>query len=96
MYKDFIHLFILSCSKASFLIEKQFHTRLSCVERLQLNLHLWICGSCNQYHTDAAIIDKTIRDIAKCDNLEAKTIFTVEELSAAQSRMKKQINKHKK
>ncbi|MGL6178705.1 MAG: hypothetical protein ACRC13_05735 [Tannerellaceae bacterium] len=96
MYKDFIHLFILSCNKASFLIEKRFHMRLSCVEKLQLNLHLWICGSCNQYHTDAAIIDKTIRDIAKCDHVEAKTTFTVEELSAAQFRMKKQINEHNK
>ena len=41
--KGIIHLFVLSCEKATFLVEKQLYTSLLPLERLQLRIHLSIC-----------------------------------------------------
>lgn len=58
MYKNFIHFFVLSCEKATFLIEKQLHTRLLPLEKLQLRLHLSLCQYCTAYKHKALFLHK--------------------------------------
>lgn len=62
MYKRFIHLFVLSCEKATFLIEKQFHTSLLPLEKLQLRVHLSLCKYCTAYKSKAIFLDKLLTD----------------------------------
>ena len=95
MYKDFIHIFVLSCKTATFLIEKRLHQKLSLIEALQLNLHLSICKLCKSYEHKTKIMDKTMRIIAK--NKQHLSVFSQEELEEKKIKIKEQvINKKKK
>lgn len=62
MYKRIIHLFVLSCEKATFLIEKQLHTSLSPLEKLQLQVHLSLCKYCTAYKVKATFLHKLLTD----------------------------------
>lgn len=62
MYKRVIHLFVLSCEKATFLIEKQLHTSLSPLEKLQLRVHLSLCKYCTAYKVKAIFLHKLLAD----------------------------------
>lgn len=62
MYKRIIHLFVLSCEKATFLIEKQLHASLSPLEKLQLRVHLSLCKYCTAYKYKAIFLDKLLAD----------------------------------
>ncbi len=62
-----MHLLFLSCLKASELIEKDFHIKLSSKEKLQLKLHKTMCNTCNRYSKQSATIEKGIRDLHKTE-----------------------------
>jgi len=53
-----MHILFLSCLKATELIEKKFHVKLSFKERLQLSLHTMMCDACSMYEKQSAIIEK--------------------------------------
>ncbi len=61
MLKDFIHIFVLSCKKATFLIEKRLHVPLSRMERWQLKIHLYLCKFCTAYNGKASFLHKVIQ-----------------------------------
>lgn len=51
---------MLSCFKATELIEKSTVVRLSSIERFQLKIHLSVCDVCKQYKGQSELIDKAI------------------------------------
>ncbi len=53
-----MHILFLSCLKATELIEKKFHVKLSFKERLQLKLHKMMCDACTMYEKQSALIEK--------------------------------------
>lgn len=62
---------LLSCRKASLLLEKQRERKLSLLERIQLRWHLGICDCCTTYAEHSAMIDRWMeqhRD--KCATLD--------------------------
>ena len=67
MYKKIIHWFVLSCEKATFLIEKQLHTSLSPVESVQLRIHLSLCKFCASYQYKAVFMDKLMANERTAD-----------------------------
>ena len=89
MYKRIIHLFVLSCEKATFLIEKQLHTSLSPLERLQLRIHLSLCDYCKAYKDKAIFLDKLMADERTIDagNLQ----FTEQEVGSLKEKFKSAI-----
>ncbi len=78
MYKNFIHIFVLSCTKATCLIEKRLHTKLNLIERLQLYVHLSLCSHCLDYDKKAALLDKLTK--ASIRENERAAIFTPSEI----------------
>jgi hypothetical protein len=56
----FIQHIALSCLKASELVEKRFHFRLSFREKLQLKMHLAMCGVCMKYARQSKLIEEGI------------------------------------
>ncbi|WP_314277007.1 hypothetical protein [Capnocytophaga sputigena] len=52
----FIHFVCMPCDKATFMIEKQLHSKLSLKEKLQLKAHLHICKICLNYSKKAETI----------------------------------------
>jgi predicted anti-sigma-YlaC factor YlaD len=89
MYKKVIHLFVLSCEKATFLIEKQLHTTLSPLEKLQLRGHLSLCKYCRAYKEKAIFMDKLLAD-ERITN-ESNHLFTEEEVGDLKEKIKSAI-----
>lgn len=56
-----MHILFLSCLKATELIEKKFHIKLSFKERLQLFLHKMMCDACSMYEKQSAVIEKGMK-----------------------------------
>lgn len=58
--RKLMHILFLSCLKASELIEKKFHFKLSFRERLQLKMHKMMCSACTLYEKQSTILEKSI------------------------------------
>lgn len=58
--KRLMHILFLSCFKATELIEKKFHVRLSYKERLQLKMHKSMCSACRLYEKQSSVLDKAL------------------------------------
>ena len=56
--KKLMHILFLSCLRATELIEKKFHVKLSFKEKLQLYLHKMMCDACSMYEKQSAAIEK--------------------------------------
>ncbi len=52
---------MLSCKKATMLIEKKQVVPLTAIEGFQLNLHSSMCKACKAYAQQSNIIDKVIQ-----------------------------------
>lgn len=60
MIKRFMHFLFLSCVKATELIEKKIHFKLSFSESVQLKMHKSLCEACTKYEKQSILIDKKI------------------------------------
>lgn len=55
-----MHMLFLSCLKATELIEKNLHFKLSFREKLQLKVHKMMCDACSNYGKQNFIIEMGI------------------------------------
>ena len=55
-----MHKLLLSCLKATELMEKKFHFRLTFRERMQLKMHKSMCKACSRYDKQSAILHKAL------------------------------------
>mgnify|MGYP006284147291 CR=1 FL=1 len=60
--KKLMHFLFLSCKKASELIEKKMHFRLSAKEKMQLKMHKIMCNACSLYEKQSELLEKSIQD----------------------------------
>jgi len=58
--KKIMHILFLSCLKATELIEKKLHFKLSAKEKLQLRVHKMMCDACTNYEEQNIIIEKAL------------------------------------
>ena len=61
MKKDLLHTLIISCKKATLLVEKKEQDKISFKESVQLKIHLWICKACKIYEKQSKVIDAIFR-----------------------------------
>lgn len=61
MNNKIMHFLFLSCLKATELIEKKFHFKLSFTERIQLELHKMMCDACKTYEKQSWIIEEGLK-----------------------------------
>lgn len=54
---------MLSCKKATELIEKRLVTKLTTVEQIQLKMHTVVCSNCSTYESQSDIIENCIAQI---------------------------------
>lgn len=57
-----MHLIMLSCRKASELIEKRLIFRLSMKEKIQLKMHTSVCEACSHYQKQSEKLDHLIKE----------------------------------
>ena len=61
MTKKLMNILFLSCLKATELMEKRFHFKLSYKEKLQLKVHKMMCDACTLYEKQSIILEEGIR-----------------------------------
>ena len=57
-----MHFLFLSCLKATELIEKKLHVKLSIKEKLRLKMHKSMCNACRRYDKQSKIIDNVLKN----------------------------------
>ena len=57
-----MELIMLSCKKATLLIEKKLLTPLSFKEKVQLKMHKSLCTACTNYEQQSVLIDELLRN----------------------------------
>lgn len=61
MLKKIMNKLFLSCLRATELIEKNFHIKLSFREQMQLKAHKMMCCACKTYEKQSTIIEKGLK-----------------------------------
>ncbi len=57
-----MHFLFLSCLKATELIEKKLHIKLSVKEKLRLKMHKSMCNACRRYDKQSKIMDTALKN----------------------------------
>ncbi len=57
-----MHWLMLSCKRATQLMEKKMHFGLSPIEKMQLKLHKKACKYCTAYEKQNEIIDQVLQE----------------------------------
>lgn len=70
MIKKIMHVLFLSCLKATELIEKKIHFRLTFSEKIQLKMHKSMCDACTKYERQSLFIEKGIASFQKPGKIE--------------------------
>lgn len=69
---------MLSCEKASELIEKKINSKLTAKENIQLRLHTSMCDACRAWEKQSVNLDQTlsrhISDQSKQDSPDKKSL----------------------
>ena len=68
--KRLMHILFLSCLKATELIEKKLHFKLSFSEKLQLKVHKMMCNACSNYEKQNIILEKSIANQENASNMQ--------------------------
>ncbi|KAA2242548.1 hypothetical protein F0L74_08410 [Chitinophaga agrisoli] len=63
MLKSVLHILLLSCSKATGLIEKELYFRLSPIDKIRLFMHAGICGFCHRYRKHSRLLDRLMIEL---------------------------------
>ena len=89
--KKIIQILFLSCLKATEMIEKKLHFKLSIKEKIQLKLHLMMCDACKKYEKQSILIEKGILKMHK----NITTPINLEELKDRINKSLKDLNQNK-
>ncbi|MFC2111028.1 hypothetical protein ACFLQ5_01105 [Bacteroidota bacterium] len=68
--RKLMHILFLSCLKATELIEKNLHFKLTMREKMQLKMHKMMCDACTNFEKQSIIIEKGISNIQKAETSE--------------------------
>ncbi len=80
--KKLMHILLLSCLKATELIEKRFYFKLPVKEKLQLKLHTMMCDACTNYEKQSILIGKGIALHQKTEYFEIEIKQLKDQISA--------------
>jgi hypothetical protein len=83
--KKLMHTLFLSCLKATELIEKKLHFRLSGREKLQLKMHKMMCDACSSYEKQSIFLEKGI-------SLNREKEFSEDELKKLKVDIRKKLS----
>ncbi len=68
--KSLMNKMFLSCLKATELIEKKLHFKLTLTEKVRLKMHKAMCDACTMYEKQSNILDKALSASVKKEEIE--------------------------
>jgi hypothetical protein len=87
--KKLVHILMLSCKKATMLIEKSMLVKLSFKDKVQLTLHKSMCDACTAYEKQSKKMDEILKqhihdnpnsDAVQNENLKDKIIQSLNKI----------------
>lgn len=69
--KKLMNKVMLSCNKATYLIEIEKYKEISTLEKIQLKMHLKMCAACNRYNIQSKFVDVLIQKISNSPKIDA-------------------------
>lgn len=88
--KKLMNLIMLSCRKATLLIEKSHTQPLSFIDKVQLRMHLAICDKCAGYQKQSLLIENILK--ANHKNLSNPSNFKLSDIT--KTRIQKVIDEN--
>jgi len=88
--KKLMHILVLSCLKATLLVEKQNSRPLSFMDKLQLSMHLKICSKCANYQKQSVLIESVLKSTSV--TISSSSNFKLSDV--AKIRIQKVINEN--
>ena len=62
--KKLMNMLMMSCKKATELIDKKIHSGISRQERMRLHMHTMMCNACRNYEKQGKLIDGVMKKSA--------------------------------
>jgi len=90
--KSVLHILLLSCTKATELIEKSKYFKLSPIDRIRLFLHVGICGFCHRYRKHSRLIDQLMIELHQTHQHTHEP--AEQDLTALKQRIINSLDKH--
>ena len=66
--KKSMHAIMLDCDTATLLLTKREYTKLSCIEKMKLSMHLAGCKYCRRFAKQSNTISHQISQMSKIDD----------------------------
>lgn len=82
-----MHILLLSCLRATELIEKRMDNNLPFVKRMQLKVHMSLCKACKTYEKQSIFLDEAL---IGSHNLSGKAI----DIESLKNSIISKMNKH--
>ena len=87
--KRLVNILLLSCKKATELIEKREFIPLSYKEKLQLRLHTSMCKACKSYEKQSDTLEKALSDwVKKNEKTDDKNVLPSQAKAAIINKLK--------
>lgn len=84
---------MLTCKQATFYSSIKSFKKLSVVHSIQLKLHLMMCKSCHDFDHQTRVIDKSLVDFIKNEQLTSNPSLSDEKKSQIKAAVNQHINK---
>ncbi len=69
--RKLMNILMLSCKKATELMEKELHFKLNRLEKIQLRMHTSMCNACSAYQKENKVMENALKThIASVDKNE--------------------------
>ena len=53
---------MINCKEATFLVDKEFETKIGVIAQLKLRYHLYICKVCSTYKIQSNILNQSFKE----------------------------------
>ncbi len=86
--------FVMSnCDKATYLISKKEVTKLNCIDRVRLKVHLISCSYCRRFAQQSALLTKQVNSISVIDPNNLKIKLTNDQKVCLQHKLDSESSK---
>jgi hypothetical protein len=88
-----MNILLLSCKKATGLIEKRQITPLTAREKIQLKMHISMCKACKSYENQSETIDKALSEWLERDEESINKTLSIDAKSNIINKLKKNFRR---
>ncbi len=93
--KKLMHLLMLSCLRATELIEKRYIGKLTLIQKMQLHMHTSACNICNNYQKQSSLIHHTLLKHSQNGGTENVHSIKPEEIEGLKQNIILQLEEYK-